>query len=385
MKNSLDHLEKEFKRIFKKNPEFFVRSPGRVNIIGEHSDYHDGYVMPAAINLGINWAVAKNDLYKVRGYSLNTKEGDSFDIFQSKRVKTQWLQYLQGVVEILKEDGERVGGVDIVINGDLPIGGGLSSSSSLATGFAYILSLLYNLGLSNDDLTDIGCKAEWWYGTKGGNMDHFAISHGKEDCVMFFDPRHFKYEYVPLPEELSLVIFETTVRHNQKLSPFAQRRKQAEIGLEIIKNKFSDKKINKLRDVSLEMLESLRNEMDDIIYRRCLHPISERQRVIETKEALKEKKFEVLRKNMIESHRSLKENYEVTCPEIDIAFEEAYNIDGIIAARMTGGGFGGCTINLVKKEKSQDFAQKLKEVFQKKTGLNPRFYICRAGNGIQIV
>ncbi len=125
--------------------------------------------------------------------------------------------------------------------------------------------------------------------------------------------------------------------------------------------------------------------MDDIIYRRCLHPISERQRVIETKEALKEKKFEVLIKNMIESHRSLKENYEVTCPEIDIAFEEAYNIDGIIAARMTGGGFGGCTINLVKKEKSQDFAQKLKEVFQKKTGLNPRFYICRAGNGIQIV
>ena len=385
MKNSLDYLRKEFKRLFKKSPEFFIRSPGRVNIIGEHSDYHDGYVMPAAINLGINWAVAKNDLGKVRGYSLNTKEKDLFSINPSKKVKTQWLQYLQGVVEVLKEDGKKLGGVDIVINGDLPMGGGLSSSSSLATGFAYILSQFYTLGLSTNDLTDIGCRAEWWYGTKGGNMDHFAISHGRENCAMFFDPRYFKYEYVYLPQEISLVIFETTVRHNQKFSPFAKRRKQAEMGLEIIKNKFPHTEINKLRDVSLEILESLRDEIDDVIYRRCFHPISERQRVIETKEALKEKNFKKVKENMIESHKSLKENYEVTCPELDIAFEEAWNIDGIVAARMTGGGFGGCTVNLVRKEKSQEFAQKLKEVFQEKTQLDPKFYICFADNGIQII
>lgn len=384
-------LTTEFLGRFGEKPTLFVHSPGRINIIGEHIDYHDGYVMPAAIDLGIDWALAKNDVNLIRGYSLDTGEDDEFSVKKSDRVATQWLQYLQGVVEVLKEmdfktslgANDKIGGVDIVIKSDLPIGGGVSSSSSLATGFAFGLSELFKLKLTKQELTEIACKAEYWYGTHGGNMDHFAISHGKKNNLIFFDIRNFKYEYLQLPENVSIVIFETTVRHNQKSSPFAKRRAQAEAGLSIIKEMYPKKKIVKFRDVTPKMLNAAKNKMTNIVYRRSLHAVSEMQRVLDARDAIKKGDLKTLAEKMSGSHLSLRDNYEVTCPELDIAYEEAGTISGLIGRRMCGGGFGGCTVNLVETKKAGKFATELKKRFKKQTKLEASVFICHADDGVR--
>jgi len=378
-------LLNEFLDRFGAKPTLFVHSPGRINIIGEHIDYHDGYVMPAAIDLGIDWALKKNDLNLIRGYSLDTGEDDEFDIIKSDRVATQWLQYLQGIIETLKKMDKNIGGVDVVIKSDLPIGGGLSSSSSLATGFAFALSELFNLQLTKRQLTEIACKAEYWYGTRGGNMDHFAISHGKKNNLLFFDIRNFEFEHLQLPKDVAIVIFETTVRHNQKSSPYAKRRAQAESGLAIIKKMFPEKKIEKFRDVTLEMLSAAKSKMTDVAYRRSLHAVTEMQRVLDAKEAVKNGDIKTLAKKMSGSHLSLRDNYEVTCPELDMAYEEAGKIDGLIGRRMCGGGFGGCTVNLVEAKKARKFATELKKRFKKITKLDPPVYICHADDGVRII
>jgi len=384
-KTNLEEVTSEFKRRFKKAAKLLIRSPGRVNIIGEHSDYHDGYVMPAAIDLGIDWALGKNNQNKIRGYSLNIKENGEFKVSGGKRVEKQWLQYLQGVIEILKEDGKKIGGIDLVIKGNLPIGSGLSSSSSLATGFAFAVSKLYALALSKKELTDIGCRAEWWFGTRGGNMDQFAISHGRKGKVIFFDPRNFEFEYVSFPRKVSIVIFETTVRHNQRTTPFSKRREQAERGLKMAQKRFPQKKIKKLRDLNSSLLESIRHNLSGVVYRRCLHAITERARVLSSKEAFKKGDLGKIRENMIASHQSLDKNYEVTCQELNIAFEEAYNCPGVIAARMCGGGFGGGTINLVQEDRVKDFSKELKKRFIKRTGLSPETYITKPADGVKII
>lgn len=378
-------LSSEFKKRFDSKPELFIHSPGRINIIGEHIDYHDGFVLPAAINLGIDWALAKNNNHTVRGYSLDTGEDDEFDIQNSERVTTQWLQYLQGVVEVLKEDGKKIGGVNIIIKSDLPIGGGLSSSSSLATGFAFAISVIFNLKLSKKEITDVACRAEHWYGTRGGNMDHFAIAHGKKGFLMFFDIRKFTYEYLKLPKNISIVIFETTVRHNQKSSPYAKRRQQAETGLSIIKKMFPKKKIEKFRDVNEKMLEKAKSKMTNLVYRRSLHAVAEMARVLKAKEAIKKGDLTTLSKMMSGSHLSLRDNYEVTCPELDLAYEEAGKIEGIVGRRMCGGGFGGCTVNLVEKDKAKKFATKLKTKFKKATNLEPPVYVCTSDDGVRVI
>lgn len=378
-------ISSEFIKRYQKKPSLFIRSPGRVNIIGEHVDYHDGFVMPAAINLGINWALARNNLNKIRGFSLNTNEKDFFSLNNSKKVKTQWLQYLQGVIAVLKKRNVKISGVDLIIYGDLPIGSGLSSSSSLAAGFAFALSELFKLNLSRADLTNIGCEAEWWYGTTGGNMDQFVISHGKRGQAVFFDTREFKYEYVPIPPQTSIVIFETTIRHNQKHSPYTLRRQQSEKGLKIIQKKFKNQNIKKLRDVSLDQLESLKNNIDDLIFRRCYHVITENARVLAFKKALKNNNLKDIQKNLDHSHYSLRDNYEVSCKELNIAKESAHKIDGYIGSRMTGGGFGGCTVNLVKENKDKEFARELIKIFIKKTNINPRVYMCRPEDGVKIL
>jgi len=378
-------LQSEFRQKFNRQPQIYLHSPGRVNLIGEHVDYHDGYVMPAAINLGINWAVAKNNLNRIRGYSLNTNEKDEFKIGEANRVKTQWVQYLQGVTEILRQNKIDFGGVDIVISGNLPIGNGLSSSSSLTVGTILAISNLYKLNLNPMAITDIGCQAEWWYGTRGGNMDHFAISHGRKNNAIFFDIRNLNFEYLPIPKNLAIVIFETTVRHNQKSSPFAKRRREAEKALKILQNVFPHKKITKLRDINFNMLKNGRSKLDDLSFRRAFHVVSENNRVLDVRQALKKGNLSIIKEKLAESHQSLRDNYEVSCRQLDIAIEEANKIVGFVAGRMTGGGFGGCTINLVEKNHAINFVRQLSQKFQQRTRLSPKVYICHAANSARLM
>lgn len=381
-------LSDEFESKYSTTPEMFYWSPGRVNIIGEHSDYHDGLVMPAAIDLGMTWAVSQNG-ERVRGYSEKFDEIGEFDISSSQRTEFEWLLYLQGVVEVLKKRNKKFKGIDFAIHSTIPIGSGLSSSSSLATGFACILNELNNIGLDRKQIAKIGCEAEWWYGTTGGIMDQYCIANGKAGHAVLIDCRKLDHEYIKIPDNIEIVVFETTIRHKQIKSPFDLRKRQAKEVLEIAKKHFKGKKIDAIRDISPEMLDELRpsiiekfGEKDgDMYYRRVKHPVTENDRVLAMRDALSNNDLKKVGKLLYECHESLKTNYEVSCEELDGAVEIGKSIKGVIGSRMIGGGFGGCTINLVKRGGAQRFAGEIEEKFRKKLGIKGNAYICHASDG----
>lgn len=383
-------ISKIFREKFRKEPEKKYWSSGRVNIIGEHSDYHDGYVMPAAINLGITWVVAKNGDY-VRGYTEKFDEIGEFEINQKSRTEFEWMLYLQGAVETLKKRGKKFGGAEFAIHSTIPIGSGLSSSSSLATGFTFILNDLYNLGLNRKQIAQVACEAEWWYGTTGGIMDQYCIANGRHGKAIFLDCRRLKHEEIKIPSNIEIVVFETTIRHKQISSPFDLRKRQAHEAITVLQKKYPDKKIEKLRDVTLPQLESIKGDLvkkygekeGEIIFRRSRHPVTENKRVFEMKKALISDDLKKISQVLDECHQSLKNDYEVSCFELDRAVELAKTIKGLVGCRMIGGGFGGCTINLVKKGTAHHFAGEIEEKFRRETGIKGNAYICNTADGLE--
>lgn len=383
-------ISKFFEKTFKKKPEKKYWSSGRVNIIGEHTDYHDGYVMPLAIDLGITWAVAKNGDY-VRGYTEKFDEIGQFKINQKSRSKFEWMLYLQGVVEILKKRGKKFGGAEFAIHSTIPIGSGLSSSSSLATGFTFILNDLYHLGLNRKEIAIIACEAEWWYGTTGGIMDQYCIANGREGKAVFLDCRRLKHQEIKIPSNIEIVVFETTIRHKQINSPFDLRKRQANKAIKILQKKYPNKKIEKMRDVTLPDLESIRGDLikkygekeTDVIFMRSRHPITENKRVLEMKKTLIARDLNKIGQILDQSHQSLKNDYEVSCFELDKAVELAKTMEGLAGCRMIGGGFGGCTINLVKKGAAHHFAGEIEQQFRRETGIKGNAYICNSADGLK--
>lgn len=383
-------IAKVFEKKFDKKPDELFCSPGRVNIVGEHSDYHDGYVMPAAIDLGITWAVSCREDDMVCGYTEKFDELGKFNISDTERTGYEWMLYLQGVVEVLKKRKCKFKGVDFAIHSTIPIGSGLSSSSSLATGFAYILNELYDLGFDRVEIAKIACDAEWWYGTTGGIMDQFCIANAEKGMAVLLDSRSLEFELIPIPKEIEIVVFETTIRHKQINSPFALRKEQAHEVIEVAKEKFKNDKIVKLRDLTAQMLEDIQDDILEkmgqerglIAYRRALHPIKENIRVMQMKEAFENNDLKKVGDILYRSHESLRNNYEVSCPELDIAVDTAKHYDELIGARMIGGGFGGCTLNLVRRGHAKHLAGRLEEDFRKRTGIKGNAYICHASDGV---
>ena len=382
------NIESLFTRRFKEKPESFYWSPGRVNIIGEHSDYHDGLVMPAAIDLGITWAARKIKDGKVRVYSDKFDEVGEFSVSSTKRTKFEWLLYIQGVVESLKKRKIKIGGVEVAFHSTIPIGSGLSSSSSIATGFAYIVNDLFKLGFNRKEIAQIACEAEWWYGTTGGIMDQYCIANGKEGYAVLLDCRKLVHEFVKIPKSIEIVVFETTIRHKQINSPFDLRKRQANEVITIARKAYPDKNIEKLRDLNEKMLSGVRDkiieklgEEGDMYFRRALHPVTENERVKRMKVAFEKDDFRMIGLILSQSHQSLRNNYEVSCKELDTAVEVSHSFGELIGSRMIGGGFGGCTLNLVKKGKAQRFAGLLEEKFRRITGIKGNSYICRTSDG----
>lgn len=387
-KVAVENLKNEFEKKYGRSAEGLFFSPGRVNIIGEHVDYHEGLVMPAAINLGMTWAVARNG-GEIRGYSEKFDEIAQFDISSDKRSEHEWLQYLQGVTQILRKREKNFDGIDFAVHSTIPIGSGLSSSSSLATGFAFILNEINGLGLNRREVAKVACEAEWWYGTTGGIMDQYCIANGKMGNAIMLDCRTLEHEYIKIPEDIEIVVFETTIRHKQIDSPFALRKEQARKVLQIAKSYYKNQDISSLRDISPEMLDEIKpviidelgQQEGEMCYRRSRHPISENGRVLKMKDALNNSDYGQIGDLLYACHESLRDDYEVSCPELDMAVEVGKKIRGIIGSRMVGGGFGGCTINLVNKGRAQHFAGEIEEKFRKKTGIKGNSYICHASDG----
>ncbi len=353
-------------------------SPGRVNLIGEHTDYNGGFVFPGAIDKLIVAAINPNGTDTVRVYSYNMKETAEFGL--DERPIASWALYIYGVIREIVKRGLQVGGFDCVFGGDIPIGSGLSTSAALESTFAFALNDLYKLGLTKLDMALIGQAAEHnAVGVRCGIMDQFASVFGETDHLIRLDCRSLEYELVPFrPKNCRLVLLDTQVKHNLAASEYNIRRAECEEGVSVIQKKHPQ--VTLLRDVSLDLLNDFKKELKESTYRRCRYVIEENQRLLDACEALKHDDYVEFGKKMYGSHEGLSKEYNVSCEELDFLVSIAVK-NGVLGARMMGGGFGGCTINLLEDSHYSDFIEEAIAAYRKQFNRAPKVYDVKIGRG----
>jgi galactokinase len=375
----IDQLKQEFQTIYGRAPQIF-RAPGRVNLIGEHTDYNQGFVMPAAIDFYTWAAVARRPDTKLNVRSQNVDDVISLDLSHSLLPRHNWSDYVVGVVDQIKRSGRVLSGADILIRGEVPIGSGLSSSAAIEVAIGLALLAINDLDLNRKEVALLCQRAEnEFVGMRCGIMDQFISCFGQRDHALMLDCRSLEYKLLPLSSSMRMVICNTMVRHQLAGGEYNLRRSACEEGVRILQQHLP--RIRSLRDVSPEALERNRARLSDVVYRRCGHVVTENQRVERAATMLDESNFSAFGKLMAASHQSLRDDYEVSCRELDIMVELASGEPGVYGARMTGGGFGGCTINLVAAEQVKNFAKHMTAGYEKATGLNPEIYISSAADG----
>ena len=358
------------------------RAPGRVNLIGEHTDYNDGFVLPAAIGFSTWVTSAPRDDRTVSVFSENFSEQIEFDLDEeSPHARDHWSDYVRGVAVTLERAGHRLRGADLRIRGEVPIGSGLSSSAALevASGFA----LLTNSGLKVDrrDLAELCQRAEnEFVGIRCGIMDQFVSCHGQAGKALLLDCRSLEYKLLPLPEKARLAICNTKVKHSLATSQYNARRLECETAVRHFAQRRSN--VRALRDVTETDLKLFGGELPEVIYRRARHVITENARVLAAGTALEKGDLVAFGQLMNRSHLSLRDDYDVSCKELDLMVELAQAVPGVYGARMTGGGFGGSTVNLIAAESVDEFKQTVARGYEDATGLTPEIYICTATEGV---
>jgi galactokinase len=378
------NLASRFLNLFA-TPAHVFKAPGRVNLIGEHTDYNDGFVMPAAVGF-FTWVAAspRNDR-KLVVHSDNFGEQLEFSLDDIRaRGGHEWSDYVLGVAKMVGASGRRIPGANLLIHGNVPLGAGLSSSASLEVAVASAFLDVSKSEISLKDLSLLCQRAEnEFVGARCGIMDQFVASHGKQDQALLLDCRSLDYRLLPMPEEVQLVICNTMVRHSLAAGEYNKRRAECEEGVRILAK--HRKEIRALRDATLDDLDTIGPELSDVVLRRCRHVISENARVAQMAEALERGDLKEVRNLMHESHRSLMHDFEVSCAELDAMVYVAGQVEGVYGARMTGGGFGGCTINLVRTENVETFKAHVSSGYQKLTNQVPEIYVCFAVDGVQRV
>ncbi len=352
-------------------PDLKIVSPGRINLIGEHTDYNNGFVLPTAIDKNIYFYFKKNG--SPTKCNIKSKSYDvvlELDLDAVKPSETEWENYVLGVIHELKKITTKIEGFDCLIDSDLPIGAGISSSASLECGMAVGLNSLFNLGQSLETLIKLSRAAEHNYvGTKCGIMDQFAVVMSKKDHVILLDCESLDYELIPIDiSPYQFLLLNTNVSHNLASSEYNNRRMECEEGLKIIQKKHPD--INSLRHVTLEILEEFRANMDSVIYNRCHYVINENSRVIAAAEHLKAGDLEAFGTLMYQSHDGLENDYEVSCDELDFLVKYSKSNEHILGSRMMGGGFGGCTINLIHKNAVAPYVKEVSEAYKATFGID---------------
>ena len=374
-------LEK-FKKHFGTEASVY-RAPGRVNLIGEHTDYNEGFVLPAAIDFFCWVAVGPRNDDKIALYSENFQEGAEaeLDDLWSQREGT-WADYPLGVAWALEEAGHKPDAASVYILGEVPLGSGLSSSAALEVAVGYALQHTLHRDIDRTVLALTCQRAEnEFVGARCGIMDQFVSCHGRAGCALLIDCRSLEYEALRIPPEIRLVVCNTMVKHDHSVGEYNGRRSQCEEGVRRLAAVLPG--IQALRDVTCEQLEENRARLTEVVYRRCRHIVSENDRVLRMVERLKSGDTLGISRLMRESHQSLRDDFEVSCPELDLMVEIASAKPGVYGARMTGGGFGGCTINLVEASKAKAFRESVGVEYDSKTGLRPEIHICEPSQGAQ--
>lgn len=379
-----DQISDLFRKRFHETP-LIVRSPGRVNLIGEHTDYNEGFVLPASIDKAAFVAITprNDDQFHWIAADLNDEYTGNIHVLQKS--DKGWPNYLMGVTEQLLKGGHQIRGFNCVFSGNVPIGAGMSSSAALECAVAFSLNELYGLNLSKIDLVKLCQKAEnEFVGVKSGIMDQFASIFGKKDHVIRLDCRSLAYEYFPFKMQgIRIVLCDTQVKHSLVTSEYNTRRAQCEAGVKQLQQ--YDPQIRSLRDVPLALLKHHRMEMEPVVYNRCLYVIEENARLLAATEDLQRGDMQAFGKRMYLTHYGLRDLYEVSCPELDflVEFTEQENI--VLGARMMGGGFGGCTINLVKEEEIEAFYGRITEAYKKAMKRDLKIYTGKIEDGTSII
>lgn len=372
MIESAAKVKSVFKEKFEEEPHLYY-SPGRINLIGEHVDYNDGFVMPGAIDKGIFFAIALNNSEKINCYSIDFDESISLPFSEVQKMDG-WKNYVLGIVNEFQKLNLPLKGFNCVFGGNIPIGGGMSSSAALEGGISYSLNELCNFKMSRKELALLGQRAEHNFpGVMCGIMDQYASMMGKENTVLLLDCKNVTHEDIPLHiEGYEIILINTKVHHSLAGSEYNQRRKECEKGLYILQRELN---IQSFRDINnpAELLP-FKNEMGEEVYRRCLFVVEEILRTKKAATLLKENDISGFGKLMFQTHEGLKELYEVSCKELDFLVDAARENKDVIGARLMGGGFGGCTINIVKHEGVESFLVKILSAYKKEFDIHAESY-----------
>jgi galactokinase len=379
----MDTIASKVSNIFKENfssTQHLYYSPGRINFIGEHIDYNDGFVMPAAIDKGVWYAIALNNTDEINFHAVDFNEKLTINIKDIKKM-TSWKNYVLSVVNEFIIKGFKVKGFDCVFGGNIANGAGISSSAAVEGGLAFGINELFNFGLGRKELALLCQRAEHNFpGVMCGIMDQYANMFGKKDHVMLLDTRSVEHQYFPLKlEGYEIVLINTKVHHSLASSEYNVRRKQCEEGLEILKKELD---INSFRDIkNANELLPLKDKMDEKVYDRCKYVVEEILRTQEAAKLLQQNNLIEFGKKMFETHEGLSKLYEVSCKELDFLVDKAKENKNVIGARMMGGGFGGCTINIVKQETVKDFLADATQSYKKKFQIDPEVIDVKVADG----
>ncbi len=357
-----------------------IQSPGRINIIGEHTDYNEGFVLPASIDKSIYVAISKREDQQIHLFSSNYQEYIEIALADI-RPNQNWSTYILGVVDQVQKKGHHLSGFNLVLDGDVPIGAGLSSSAAVECAVVFALNELFGLGISKLEMVQIAQKAEHTFsGVLCGIMDMFASMFGQQDQVIKLDCRSLDYTYKPLVlDGYKLVLFNTNVKHSLASSAYNTRRQECEQGVSWVQQKYPE--VKSLRDVNRQMLQELVAPKDQQVYRRCNYVVSEIERLQQACDDLERGDLLALGQKMFQTHQGLSNDYEVSCKELDFLVDEVKTQNAVLGARMMGGGFGGCTLNLVKEEFITEISEKLYQSYQQKMGLELSTYIVTTAPG----
>ena len=376
-------LKQEFIARYGKEP-WVSAAPGRVNLIGEHTDYNEGFVLPGAVDKKIYIAIAPNGTDTVNVYAKQFNESHSFNI-DVKEPLSGWVNYLIGVTFFIQRIGTKIKGVDLMVDGDIPVGAGMSSSAAFCSAYGFALNELFNLGYTRMELAVIGQQTEHQFaGVKCGIMDQFASLHGKAGHVMKLDCRSLEYEYIPFEfPDYSIVLVNTMVSHSLAGTEYNIRRQQCEEGVAILKKHFPG--IKSLRDVSYDQLAAHWQEMPPVIFDRCSYVVNENQRLLAGCEALKQGDLKGFGTMMYATHKGLSKRYEVSCKELDFLVDCSRNYKEVVGSRMMGGGFGGCTINIIENSGVENFATGISKAYEEQFNTIPEIYRTRIEEGAKIL
>ncbi|HHW13084.1 MAG TPA: galactokinase [Firmicutes bacterium] len=388
MKQEVAVVTEAFAKVFgDANGLTIVRAPGRVNLIGEHTDYNDGYVFPMAINFDIVMAARKRPDQLVRIHACDLERTVAFSLADpiAYDPEEHWSNYLRGVLWALQEAGVKLCGMEIAFLGTIPQGSGLSSSAALEVATAVAVKHLTGFDFALPELALLCQRAENdFVGMKCGIMDQFISLLGQKDHALLIDCRTLDYERIPLElGDYRILVCHSGVKHRLVDSEYNRRRQECEIGVRVLAAEFPS--VKALRDADLNMLAACQTRMAPVIYKRCRHVITENERVLRSVPALKAGDLRLFGELLNQSHDSLREDYEVSCAEIDLLVTLARKVEGVLGARITGGGFGGCTVNLIHAGAVDEFTRRVLPEYRKRTGMEAQVYVSTAANGAEIL